>query len=650
MILQKIKNIFWKSNKKEAESIKWFQDALDWVKTYEKIKDYKNAILSIRELILKHRTMINYNDNLIKKLYTLETSNIKEVSDKASEKLEKVRSLNTELSKRISILEKRLSINEENSKKEADLYKKKMNAKIYKQAEKDIKEFISKKEFSKALTQAKKLVLDFQDNKEAIRLLNKVQILFNNDKSKSEKEIKKTSKADKILSDIWVKVKKENEGKWIFKKISEMYKNQLWKSQKKKEDIKRLKTLSELEKILVNSWTINNIEWDKYDNKDYFSVISSGLTKDVEWFNLQWFNVFWKIIWKDKIIGDTFWSTKNDNWKAVFYIWDATGHWVQSWFVVALLSKLFFDHSKKIKNFKDLFLKINNELKEKIKWRMFITSVFFEWDFMKNTLSTIWAGHIPIFIYRKEQNKIERFVAWWLALWVRMINNVSSIKIKDIELGDWDVVFLYTDWIIETKDAAWVMFWINRLEEAFTKVISMYSTPKKIYENLLKEVNDYKLNSSFDDDVTIIILSRDKNKDIITNKEELNKILQEANVKRWNIQVKKQTKEEVIEKIKKEKYDRELKIRLQRLDRLHNIWEYIKLKQDVLMYYKEWFVHDKMKYYLEKAIWNEQKVIMRKQEEKLQKKYTVLQDLYKKWEYEIVIKEVLDVIYKWWKI
>jgi hypothetical protein len=83
---------------------------------------------------------------------------------------------------------------------------------------------------------------------------------------------------------------------------------------------------------------------------------------------------------------------------------------------------------------------------------------------------------------------------------------------------------------------------------------------------------------------------------------------------------------------------------------LYKVWEFIKLKQDALIYYKEWFVHDKMKFYLEKAIWSEQKVIMRKQEDKLQKKYAVLLDLYKKWEYNIVIKEAIDVIFKNWKI
>jgi hypothetical protein len=57
-----------------------------------------------------------------------------------------------------------------------------------------------------------------------------------------------------------------------------------------------------------------------------------------------------------------------------------------------------------------------------------------------------------------------------------------------------------------------------------------------------------------------------------------------------------------------------------------------------------------MKFYLEKAIENEYYTTVRKQEEKLARKYETLNDLYKKWEYEIVVKEALDVIFKNWKI
>lgn len=644
-----LKTFFNIKKKKQPELIQWFKEALEWVETYEKIKDYKNVILAIRELILKHKSLINYNEELIKKLYVLESSNVEEVSKKAQEKIKKVRDLSHELSQRLTLLEKRLAINEDKNRAETEKYKKEKQEKEYKIQVKDIKSLLKQKEYAKALSLSKKIAFDFPNKREAIRLLTTVQNAYNKSKLISEKKIKKAPKVDKILSDIWVDLTVKEKNKWFFANISAKFREQKEKIQSRNDKLKRLRTLSELDKLLTNSWTINDIDWEKI-NSDFFNTINTWLTKDLEWFELQWFDIFWKIIWKDKIIWDTFWFNRVDNSKVVFYIWDATGHWVQSWFVVAMLSKLFFDYSKKIKIFKDLFLKLNNELKEKIKWRMFVTSIFFEWDSIKNTLSTVWAGHNPIFIYRKTTNKVEKFTAWWLALWVRLINNVSSIKIKEIELNDWDIALVYTDWITETKDATGNMYWMTRFEESFLKAAGTYTGAKKLQEQILKDVNDYKWNLSFDDDVTLIVFVRDKNKDLISNKAELEKILQESNVKKANVQIKNTTKQEVIDKIKKEKYDRELKIRLQRLDRLYKVWEFIKLKQDALIYYKEWFVHDKMKFYLEKAIWSEQKVIMRKQEDKLQKKYAVLLDLYKKWEYNIVIKEAIDVIFKNWKI
>ena len=57
-----------------------------------------------------------------------------------------------------------------------------------------------------------------------------------------------------------------------------------------------------------------------------------------------------------------------------------------------------------------------------------------------------------------------------------------------------------------------------------------------------------------------------------------------------------------------------------------------------------------MKFYLEKSIANEYQATVKKQEDKIQKKYMTLLDLYKKGEYEIVIKETLDVIFKNGKI
>lgn len=90
------------------------------------------------------------------------------------------------------------------------------------------------------------------------------------------------------------------------------------------------------------------------------------------------------------------------------------------------------------------------------------------------------------------------------------------------------------------------------------------------------------------------------------------------------------TKQQVIETIKKERHERELKIRLDRLDRLYKMAEFTKLKQEVYLYFREGYAHDRMRFYLEKALENEHKSIMKKQDERLKRKYEVLEELYKK--------------------
>lgn len=85
----------------------------------------------------------------------------------------------------------------------------------------------------------------------------------------------------------------------------------------------------------------------------------------------------------------------------MFYFGDATGHGVQAGFTVSLLSKIFFEQTKKIKNFLELFRAINNELKEKLKGRVFVTGVCFEHDSKSGKLNFIGAGHDPMYLYHK---------------------------------------------------------------------------------------------------------------------------------------------------------------------------------------------------------------------------------------------------------
>lgn len=156
----------------------------------------------------------------------------------------------------------------------------------------------------------------------------------------------------------------------------------------------------------------------------------------------------------------------------------------------------------------------------------------------------------------------------------------------------------------------------------------------------------------FEDDVSFFIFTRNVEKDLINNKTELESILKEMDIKKdmKEVSFANKTKKEVIETLKKERHEKELKIRLYRLDALYKMSEFTKLKQEIYMYFREGYVHDKMRFYLEKAIDNEQKAIVKRQDDRLKKRYDILEELYKKGEYEIVIKEIIDILFKNGKI
>ncbi|MDD2487200.1 MAG: SpoIIE family protein phosphatase [Candidatus Gracilibacteria bacterium] len=643
---KRIAGIFISEKKDRSEFIKGFKEAILLVDAYEKENDFKSAINAINELILKHKFILNNNDEQIKKLYVLRSSNIKEVSDNAKEKIKKIIEISNELSKRLSLLESKLQKNKMNLQEQEDKNLRKQDLLKFKEKDKEIKILIKQKEYTKALALAKKLASDFSNNKESLSILTKIQKIYNNKQIDKEKEIKKNEKINDILNEIGVDLNKnKNLPIPIHKKFLRFFLNFVLMMRSRNDDNKRQKSLNKIERLLSKHGTINDIDLKVIDD-DFFDHISKGLVKDLEGFTLKGFNVFGRIIGKDRIVGDTFGYKHIENDKTLFYFGDATGHGIQAGFTVALLTKIFFECTKKIRDFQELFLKVNNDLKEKIKGKVFITSIFFEWNNIKSKLNIIGAGHIPLLIYRKKESRIERVIAGGLALGVRMINNSSSIKIKELDLEDGDIIFAYTDGIIEIKNDIGEMYHINKLEACFLKACKLYTNQEKIFEYLMKEFNDFKGANSFEDDVTIILFGRDFNKDMVSGKEELDKILQEINVKNFKIPLKNATKEEIINLAKKEKYSRELKIRLERLERLYKIGEFGKLKQETLIYFKEGYAHDKMKFYLEKSIMNEQKMQLKKQDEKLQKKYSLLNELYKKGEYEIVIKEAIDVIFK----
>jgi hypothetical protein len=254
--------------------------------------------------------------------------------------------------------------------------------------------------------------------------------------------------------------------------------------------------------------------------------------------------------------------------------------------------------------------------------------------------------HVPIYVYRKETWKIERIVSTWLAAGIRIIKHYADIKIKELNLNDGDILLAYSDWIVENKNSSWEMYWFDRLENALKKIADTWQDTHKIYNYIINDIKIFKWSEDFDDDATAIIIKRNIKKDIINDWSEY---LEKVKWKIWlnKNQIKKlqwksiEDIEKELEVLKKKKEtERIIKI----LDWYYYTWEILKLKQEAIRYIKEWYIDKKINDYLKKAINNEKSYKIKQKNTRAKNKYEILEELYKKWEYDTVINEIEEII------
>lgn len=638
---------FWKNklnpekekNKIETENIKNYNEAIKAIKYFMAVYDWEKANKALNEI--SEKEMWSYKDLINKIDESWENNLILKEKNKINTKHQKKQ-------KEIKKLKEKLII----EKRKYDKY---INEKRFKVRFKNIKEETKHLAKTWKSNQALRLLSKFLEenpwNELVINFYNKekIYILKQIEKEEKKEEIKLKQNAKlEALKLIWQTtnldeyIEEEKVKEWLFKRLKE--KLNFYKKIKKWLEKKKL--IDEISLLIQEEDKVkNDIASQKLEN------IHKGLIKEISKDNMLGYNLYWKILWAHKISGDTFWINETKN-KYTLFIADATWHWIKAWFIITLLTRLFNSFVEK-KSFKELIYEINNWLKQDLKSMNFITWVFFE-IFKKdlNKLNYIWLWHEPMLVYRSETKEIERFIPGWLAAWIRMINKTEDVKVKQIEFSNDDILLTYSDWIVEAKSPDWEFYSIDRLEETFKKIASYEKDINKIYKYIIKDAKNFRLGSSFDDDLTLLLIKRNKDKDIIDNKEKfLEEIGEKSSLSKTEInKLKWKTKKELQEELEEIKKEKQMKNMIKQLEMLWLTWEILKLKDEAKRYIKDWFIHPKINYYLKKAIDNQQKYKISIKEDRLKNKYNVLTELIKKWDYNTVIKETEDIIAKDWNI
>ncbi|MDD3144722.1 MAG: PP2C family protein-serine/threonine phosphatase [Candidatus Gracilibacteria bacterium] len=623
-----------KKKKIDTNEVKAFDSAVKAIEVFIALSEWGNAKKAIEEILYKETEALN------KFLEKYESENItldaKKLIEKERKEYKRKEKIIANLKTNVDKLE-----NKYIKKEEGERFKVR-----FEKIKNEIDSLIGTKNPLAAMNLLQKFLEENKENSIVINFYNreksKVQKHIEKQRKIEQERLKKNAKTEAMeLIGETVKIEKNDNDDidddiGIFKKISK--KLNFYKTLK--ERIKRKKLLDEINILIEEDTRINNeLAEKKLEN------IHRGLVKEINKHKIIGYDLYGKILGADKISGDTF-GLEESNKKYNFFLGDATGHGIRAGFIITLINKLFKENYNNELN--EIAFNINNGLKQDLKSRNFVTGILFEINKENSNIGFVGMGHEPIFIYRKKENKVEKIIPGGLAAGIRLIKDINDIKIKNIVLNDGDILITYSDGIIENKSIDGEYYGLEKLEKSF-KMVAEYETDiKNIYDYIINDVKLFRGGSNFDDDVSMIILKRDLNKDII---KEDDKFIDELKIKegldRTDIKnLRGKNKEEIEKELENIRRKKETVRIIKNLENLYYTGEILKLKEEATRFIKEGYIDPKINSYLRKAIDNEKSYRVEQKNQKMQIKYSILSELYKKGDYSTVIKEIEEIISK----
>jgi len=594
-ILHELEEYYIKEQSKHKfipESIKRYEDAVKSIKTLLLLSEWDKAKQVLGEIRDTEKTAF---DKLIKKLDTEWDTIFSESEKKKQRKI---------YNKKESQISKLLFNVETQEKKHKD---KIIAAKFkirFKKIKSEIQLLTKTGKSPQALNILQSFLEDNKDNSTVIKFYNKerakilkwLEIIKQQEAKKIKQNLQeeafqlawKTIKTEEYVSD-----KEKKEKKTFIHELKE--KLNFYKILKEK--IKKKKLLDEVTLLIEeNDATNKNIAESK------MATIHKWLTKEIYTDQMFGFDLYWKILWADKISGDTFGFQDNKD-KYSLFLGDATGHGIKAGLIVTLMTRLFNTFVAR-KSLTELAFEINNGLKQDLQSRNFITGILFQVDKEDtNNINYVWFGHEPMLVYRKQKREIEKIIPWWLAAWIRMIKNVEDIKEKQLTLSDGDMVLSFSDWVVEAKWMKWEFYWMDRLRKSFLVHAQLEKDSTSVYNKIIDDLITFRWGTAFVDDTTIMILRRDEENDIQSRDSKYIKTLNEKqplNKKDYN-RLYWKSKKQIEEELKAIKKEKELQLIVANLKKHYQIWEFLTLKQEAVRHIKNWWVHKDINMYLRKS-------------------------------------------------
>ena len=211
--------------------------------------------------------------------------------------------------------------------------------------------------------------------------------------------------------------------------------------------------------------------------------------------------------------GDYFDFYPLPNGKLRIVVGDVMGKGIPAAMLMILTRGAFRTAAESTKGPGETLTAMNNALYSDLrKLNSFVTVFCADWDPVLGTLTYSNAGHSLPTIIKENKQKIDIPTVKGIMLG-GLPNQVY--KEESAALAEGDLVFIYTDGIIEAVNAGNEMYKVNRLEELLKSVV--VKNVEEIEKTVIKDLNQFTEGLPQKDDITMVLLKIGKESTAISS-------------------------------------------------------------------------------------------------------------------------------------
>lgn len=201
--------------------------------------------------------------------------------------------------------------------------------------------------------------------------------------------------------------------------------------------------------------------------------------------------------------GDFYYAMRVDEENIVYIVADVMGHGIVSNYVVAMIKGAFKVLAHQYKTSEEIMTNLNKMLYDEFdKMGVFTTCLISVVNTKNNTITVSNAGHYSPIMIRKDGSAVQdlkcvKGIPLGILEDAEYVNNIHDI-------ADYPMVCMYTDGVLEIKNAQKEEYGISRLQE-FLQNNFEYDR-EKIVENLKDNLKKFANIDSYDDDILVVML------------------------------------------------------------------------------------------------------------------------------------------------